>query len=97
MFTTCHHTKFHMSSSNGTLVATNKIKVKYRFCATNMCHYIHTYHTPTKRMGENKLSFIFLITSFHTIFQDSILSGTRVAPTLQVHTANMLILLMVRN
>jgi hypothetical protein len=92
MLTIYPHTKFQMPRSSGSLVTSIaiKTKAKYRFHAATMLFYIVQKNCLNKNCVFSKICY-------HTSFQDSVLSGTSVAPTSQICASTMLALSLVGN
>jgi hypothetical protein len=79
-----HYTKCHISSSNGSLVIAIKPKAKYTI--HNSIHFV-VLHCTGNYLNKSCIVFEYLLP-----FQEPILSGAIVTPTLQVRASAMLVL-----
>jgi hypothetical protein len=83
----CHHTKFQMPDSSGSLVIAIKTKPNLDFMHSVLCCFMFYKKLPSQKLH------IFFNICYHTSFQDPILSGASVAHT----SSTMLVLVLMGN
>jgi hypothetical protein len=80
------HTRFHLSSSKGSVLTVVTLKVKKNFHMDAML-FLHSIKVP----------LYFLMICYNTHLHDCVLNSASVGPASLVHASAMLLLLIIRN